>query len=92
MKLTVILENEGGSWGAYTPDDAYCIVATGRSRASVLKRFRAGLALYLEYLRAEGRPVPEITELEIRETVSAAPDIADTQRRSRPGGRRVSAA
>jgi predicted RNase H-like HicB family nuclease len=73
MKLNVIIENEGRSWGAYTPDEGFCIIATARSRAAVVRRFQSALAFYLDYLREEGREVPDITELEIHETVPALP-------------------
>lgn len=71
MKLTVMLEQGPNNWGAYTPDDIGCIIATAATRDEVIKQFRSALAFHLQVMREEGMPTPDVTELEIRETVAA---------------------
>jgi len=69
--IIVILEQGPNNWGAYTPDNIGCVIATAATRAEVIARFRSGLAFHLEVMREEGMPTPDVTELEIREMVAA---------------------
>lgn len=70
-KITVILEQGPNNWGAYTPDDIGCIIATGATREETIQQFRSALEFHLRVMREEGMPTPNVTELEIRETVAA---------------------
>ena len=69
--ITVILEQGPNNWGAYTPDDIGCVIATGTTREETIKQFRSTLVFHLRVMREEGMPPPDVTELEIRETVAA---------------------
>ena len=73
MKMNVIIERASSNWCAFTPNEGFCIVTTAATRAGVVRSFRSALDFYLDYLRDEGRVVPDITELEIHETVPLAP-------------------
>lgn len=69
MKITVILERTANNWGAFTPDDVGSIIACGDTRQETLKLFRDALKSHLAAMRADGRDAPDVTELEIRETI-----------------------
>lgn len=69
MKMNVILEKAEHNWCAYTPDEGFCIIATGPSRDKVIERFQGALKQQIEVLRDEGRDIPDITELDVREIV-----------------------
>lgn len=69
MKLTVIVEQGTRNWGAYTPDDIGSVIATGRTRDDTLDNFRGALRSHLTYLRQQGQPVPDVTELDVQELV-----------------------
>ncbi len=69
--LTVVVERAGNNWCAYTPDDIGVVVATGPTRAETIKNFRSALKTHLDVMREDGLPTPDVTELEIRETVAA---------------------
>lgn len=56
-EYVVILEKGKGNWSAYVPDLPGC-VATGRTRATVLKRIREAIQFHIKGLKAEGEPVP----------------------------------
>ena len=56
-EYVVILEKGPKNWSAYAPDLPGC-VATGRTRAIVLKRMREAVEFHIEGLVAEGEPVP----------------------------------
>ncbi len=71
MKLVVILEEGANNWGAYTPDDIGSVIVTGATREEVIKQFRSALDFHLRGMREDGLPTPDVTELEIRETVAA---------------------
>ncbi|MBV9852760.1 MAG: type II toxin-antitoxin system HicB family antitoxin [Armatimonadetes bacterium] len=71
MKVDVIVERAGDNWCAYAPDLADVVVATGATREETIGRFREALRGLMEYKRDEGQPMPDVTELEIRETVAA---------------------
>lgn len=69
MKMNVILEKAERNWCAYTPDEGFCIVVTGRTRDKVIQQFQGALLQHLEAMRSEGMTAPDVTELEIREVV-----------------------
>ena len=54
----VIIEGEGDSYSAYSPDLPGC-VAAGDSPEEVEQLMREAIALHLESLRAHGEPIPE---------------------------------
>jgi len=76
MKMNVILEKADSNWCAYTPDDGFCIVATGRTRDKVIEQFQGALFQHLEAMKSEGLEVPDVTELEIREVVPLSSQAA----------------
>lgn len=57
--------------GAYAPDLDDCVIATGKTREETVARFRDALHGLIKYKHEEGLPAPNVTELEIRETVAA---------------------
>ena len=71
MKITVILEEGPNNWGAYTPDDIGSVVVTAKTREEVIEQFRSALDFHLRGMREDGLPTPDVTKLEIRETVAA---------------------
>lgn len=71
MKTDVILEWAGTNWCAYAPDLEDSVIATGGTREETITRFRDALRGLMQYKREEGLPVPNVTELEIRELVAA---------------------
>lgn len=71
MKVTVILEQGENNWGAHAPDLDDCIIATGKTREETIARFRDALHGLIKYKQEEGLPAPNVTELEIRETIAA---------------------
>ena len=71
MKVTVVLEQGENNWGAHAPDLDDCVIATGKTREEAIARFRDALHGLIKYKREEGLPAPDVTELEIRETVAA---------------------
>lgn len=71
MIVNVVLEQMPRNWCAYTPDDIGVVVATGTTREKTIESFRDALHVHLQAMREEGLPAPDITELEIRETVAA---------------------
>lgn len=54
--------------GAYAPDLDALIVAFGETREEAIQDFRNALLDLFDFRREEGRPVPDVTALEIRET------------------------
>lgn len=68
MTINVVLEWVGANWSAYAPDLEDVVVATGKTREETIQRFRDALLGLLEYQRAQGKEVPVVTALEIRET------------------------
>src|SRR5260370_38849369 len=56
--LVVYEQAEDGGWGAHSPD-VEGVFALGDSREAVEARMAEALAAHLEYLREQGRPVPE---------------------------------
>ena len=70
MKITVVLEKTPNNWGAFTPDEIGSVIAVGDTREETIANFREALKFHLEGLREYGQKVPEVTELEIKETVA----------------------
>lgn len=58
MKYLVVIERTKTGFSAYSPDVLGC-VATGKTRAQVVKRMGGALELHLDGLREEGLPLPE---------------------------------
>ena len=71
MKITVVLEKTPNNWGAFTPDEIGSVIAVGDTREETIENFREALKFHLEGLREYGQPVPDVTELEIKELVAA---------------------
>lgn len=65
--LTVILEKARGNWGAHAPDLEDAIIATGDTREEAIHNFRDALLDLFDFKREQGRAVPQITALEVRE-------------------------
>ena len=68
MVLNVIVEKTSDGWGAYAPDLDAAIIALGETREEAIQDFRDALLDIFDLRREEGRDVPDITALEIRET------------------------
>ena len=51
-------EKANGAWGAHSPD-VDGVVALGKTRQEVESRMAEALAAHLEYLRDQGRPIPD---------------------------------
>lgn len=60
MKYAVVIEKAGKNFSAYAPDLPGC-VATGSSRAQVVRRMRDAIQLHIAGLREDGLPVPKPT-------------------------------
>lgn len=58
MKILVIIEKRGSSYGAYSPDVSGC-AAVGDTRGEALRLFREALRDHLELMREEHLPLPE---------------------------------
>ena len=71
MKIDVLLEWAGSNWCAYAPDLEDTVFSTGTTREETISRFRDALRGLIQYKHEEGLPAPDVTELEIRETVAA---------------------
>ena len=69
--ITVILEEGPNNWGAYTPDAIGSVIVTAPTREEVMTQFRSALDFHLRGMREDGLPTPDVTELEICETVGA---------------------
>lgn len=69
--VTVILEQGADNWCAHAPDLEDIIIATGDTREETIANFRNALRGLIKYKYEEGLPAPDVTELEIRETVAA---------------------
>ena len=68
MTLTVVVEKTQENWGAYAPDMEDAVIATGDTREEAIQNFRDALLDLIDYKREQGRVVPDVTALEIRET------------------------
>ena len=71
MKIDVVLEWVNTNWSAYAPDLDDVVFATGDTREETIANFRDALHGLIKYKNEEGLPAPNVTELEIRETVAA---------------------
>jgi len=58
VKFAVVYEETPNNYSAYVPDLPGCM-ATGKTRAEVERNIREAVALHVEGLRRERRPVPE---------------------------------
>jgi predicted RNase H-like HicB family nuclease len=58
MRILIIIEREGDSYGAYSPDVPGC-VAVGKSREEVERRMQEALVDHLELMREEHLPLPD---------------------------------
>ncbi len=71
LTLTVIIEQAKNNWCAFTPDDIGVVVATGPTREETLDNFRAALKSHFAAMREQGLSVPNVTQMEVRETMAA---------------------
>ncbi len=76
MKLVVVLEQTKSNWAAYTPNDGLCVNACADTREAALSLFVDALRFHLEGMREAGQPFPEITALEIHETLPLPASLA----------------
>lgn len=56
--LVIYEQGDDGGWGAYSPD-VDGVIALGTSREEVEQRMAEAMAAHLEYLREQGKPLPE---------------------------------
>jgi predicted RNase H-like HicB family nuclease len=57
--LLIIVEKANGNYSAYCPDLPGC-VATGKTRAEVLKRMEEAIKLHLEGMKEDNIPIPQM--------------------------------
>ena len=57
-EYTVLYEEGPTSWGASAPDLPGCF-AVGKTFEEAQQRIREAIKLYVDQLRAEGKPIPE---------------------------------
>jgi len=69
MTLTVVVEKAQENWGAYAPDLEDAVIATGDTREEAIQNFRDALFDLFDYKREQGRVVPDVTALEVRDTL-----------------------
>ncbi len=67
-EYTVILEPGLKNWSADVPDLPGCI-ATGKTKAATEALIREAIELHIEFLKAEGDPVPEPSSEAVRVAV-----------------------
>jgi len=67
MTLTVVVEKAQENWGAYAPDLEDAVIATGDTREEAIQNFRDALLDLFDYKREQGRVVPDVTALEVRD-------------------------
>ena len=67
MTLTVIVEKLQKNYGVYAPDLEDSVIATGDTREEAIQNFRDALLDLFDYKREQGRDVPNVTALEVRE-------------------------
>jgi predicted RNase H-like HicB family nuclease len=56
--LVIYEQAEDGGWGAHSPD-VEGVYALGKTREEVEERMAEALSAFFEYLRDEGKPIPE---------------------------------
>ncbi len=76
MKLVVVLEKIESNWAAYTPHDGLCVNACADTREATISLFVDALRFHLDGMREAGQPFPEITALEIHETLPLPASLA----------------
>lgn len=76
MKIDVVIERAGDNWCAFAPDLEDVVVATGATRDEAVERFREALSGLAGFKRGEGLPFPDVTALEIRETLEVREALA----------------
>jgi predicted RNase H-like HicB family nuclease len=59
----VVIEREGGSWGAYCPD-LPGVGVVGETREEVEELIREAISFHLDGLREAGEPIPAPTAVE----------------------------
>ncbi len=94
MKYAVVIEKEGGSFGAYVPDLPGC-VAVAKTRPRVKRLMAEAIALHLADMRARGEKIPRpSTQVETLDVAVAgvrfrrsrpAPEIPMTKQEGHPG-------
>ena len=67
MLVTLVLEKAPRNWCGYTPDDGLCIIVAAKTRKILIRQFRTVLKLHIAYLHEEGRNIPRVTHVAIRE-------------------------
>ena len=76
MTLTVVLERTENNWGAFAPDLADSVVATGDTKQETIENFRDALLDLFDDKREQGQVPPDVTNLEIRETLPLSQALA----------------
>lgn len=76
MTLTVVLERAANTWGAFAPDLADSVVATGDTRQEAVENFRDALLDLFDHKREQGQTPLDVTALEIRQTLPLSPALA----------------
>ena len=76
MKLVVVLEQTKSNWAAYTPHNGLCVNACADTREAAISLFVDALRFHLDGMREAGQPFPEITALEIHETLPLPASLA----------------
>ena len=61
-EYVVVIEQDGGDWGAYVPDLPGC-VAAGHSRDEVEKLIAEAIPLHIQSWHEHGEPVPPPTAM-----------------------------
>lgn len=57
MRYAIVIEREGGSYGAYVPDLPGC-VAVGETEGEVRLLIREAIAFHLETMAEDGEAIP----------------------------------
>lgn len=76
MKVDVLIEKAGNNWCAVAPDLEDVVIATGATRDETIERFREALRGLVDYKRETGQSFPDVTALEIRETLELREALA----------------
>ncbi|MEN6350519.1 MAG: type II toxin-antitoxin system HicB family antitoxin [Syntrophomonas sp.] len=58
MKYSIVIENAGKSYSAYSPDVPGCI-ATGKTISEAKENLQKALEFHIQGLKEDGLPVPE---------------------------------
>lgn len=76
MKLIVVLEQTESNWAAYAPHEGLCVNACADTREAAISLFVDALRFHLEGMQEAGQLFPEITALEIHETLPLPAPLA----------------